>query len=305
MASADPGRLAALIGRLLEARVGDTAAGWLEQLFQRAQAGDRAGVSVGFSQLPRRFATGPVELAPEEVAQATAARPGWQPHYWSLDELGRARVMLALYAQGDSAAATQIEALFLDADLAEQVALYKALCLLPQPERWVARAAEGIRSNMKAVFEAVALDNPFPAEQFSEAQWNQLVLKCLFVDSPLLRVHGLDARVNPTLAAMLCDYARERWAASREVSPELWRCVGPVADAAMLTLMQRVFERGRGAEQLAAARSLLDNELATTLLAQHAPRVRRLQAAGLSWQQIRDYPGTVETLLAQGLHEKS
>lgn len=300
MTAADPSRLQALIGRLLDKRVSEAARSWLGQLLQRAEGGDRAGVSVGFSQLPRRFAAGPSELSAVEIEQTASARNGWQPQYWSLDELGRARVLLALYAQSDSTAAAQIEALFLDADLAEQVALYKALCLLPEPERWVARAAEGIRSNMKAVFEAVALDNPFPAERFSEAQWNQLVLKCLFVESPLLRVHGLDTRVNPTLAAMLCDYARERWAAGREVSPELWRCVGPVADAGMLTLMQRVFERGQAAEQLAAARSLLDNALAETLLGQHMSRVRRLQAAGLSWQEIRDYPGTVETLLAQG-----
>ena len=87
---------------------------------------------------------------------------------------------------------------------------------------------------MRVVFEAVAHRNPYPAEHFAEPAWNQLVLKALFVGSPLDPIVGLDARRNPTLARMLCDYAHERWAASRPVSPELWRCVGPFATGPML-----------------------------------------------------------------------
>ncbi len=55
---------------------------------------------------------------------------------------------------------------------------------------------------------------------------------------------------------MLCDYAHERWAASRPVSPELWRCVGPFAAGAMLDDFARLFERGTADERKAAALAL-------------------------------------------------
>jgi hypothetical protein len=55
---------------------------------------------------------------------------------------------------------------------------------------------------------------------------------------------------------MLCDYAHERWAAQRPVSPELWRCVGPHADAAALEDLGRVLASGERGERQAAALAL-------------------------------------------------
>ncbi len=55
---------------------------------------------------------------------------------------------------------------------------------------------------------------------------------------------------------MLCDYAHERWAAGRPVSPELWRCVGPHATGAMLQDLERVLKKGTEPERKAAALSL-------------------------------------------------
>ena len=121
----------------------------------------------------------------------------------------------------------------------------------------LAQAREGARTAMRPVFEAVAHANPYPAEVFDEAGWNQLVLKALFIETTLAPIQGLDRRANPTLARMLCDYAHERWAAGRPVSPELWRCVGPWADAAMREDLARVLRTGDAAERQ-AARAALD-----------------------------------------------
>ena len=53
---------------------------------------------------------------------------------------------------------------------------------------------------MQPVFEAVAHRNPFPRDHFSEAQWNQMVVKTLFIGSRLAPIQGLDERRNADLA---------------------------------------------------------------------------------------------------------
>ena len=57
-----------------------------------------------------------------------------------------------------------------------------------------------------------------------------MILKALFVGSTLAPILGLDARANPELARILLDYAAERGAAGREITPELWRPVVPFSD---------------------------------------------------------------------------
>jgi hypothetical protein len=137
--------------------------------------------------------------------------------------------------------------------MGEQVALYSALPLLPYPEEFVSRAAEGVRTNMRDVFDAVVLQNPFPAGFFSEEQWNQMVLKAVFTSRPLYTICGIDDRCNARLAEMLLDFAHERWAAGRKVTPELWRCVAPYVTERNSADIQKLSESPDELEQLAAA----------------------------------------------------
>ena len=60
---------------------------------------------------------------------------------------------------------------------------------------------------------------PILGHYFDEHRWNHMVLKALFNGAALAPIQGLDERANPELAAMLRDYAHERWAADRAVSP--------------------------------------------------------------------------------------
>ncbi|HEY8611138.1 MAG TPA: EboA domain-containing protein, partial [Roseomonas sp.] len=95
-----------------------------------------------------------------------------------------------------------------------------------------------------------------PTEHFDENAWNQMVLKALFIGSTLAPIQRLDCRANPTLMRMLCDYARERRAAGRPVSPELWRCVGRFADDAALEDLALALRSADMAEREAAALAL-------------------------------------------------
>jgi hypothetical protein len=189
-------------------------------------SGTRA-LFIAFSTAGRRAGREDLRLTPADLAAATAARPGWDPSRWSIDQAVRTRLLLALPAADAKAWLTTLDQLFAAAGLEELVALYQALPLLPHPQLLAPRIAEGVRSNMKPVFNAVALDNPITAERLDQDAWNQTVLKALFVASPVARVVGAERRANGVLAQMLIDYARERIAAKRPVPVDLWDAARP------------------------------------------------------------------------------
>src|SRR5690606_3398206 len=120
------------------------------------------------------------------------------------------------------------------ADLATLLGLYRALPLFPASHALDWQIGEGLRTSIQAVFEAIAHDNPVPAEIFSEHRWNHMVLKALFIDSTLGPIVGLDERRNAALAATLVDHVHERRAAGRAVDLQVWRCIAPFAEGAVL-----------------------------------------------------------------------
>ncbi|MHC5030675.1 MAG: EboA domain-containing protein [Planctomycetota bacterium] len=195
---------------------------------------------LAFSAASRHTGKDELGLTAPELTEAGGLRDGWDPRSWTADQAGRIALLLHLPHDDEARYLAALDRLFGAADLGEQVALHKALPLLAFPEAHRARCAEGIRTNITDVFTAVAHFNPYPAEQLDEIGWHQVVLKALFVGVPLDPIVGLDRRATPQLARMLCDYAHERWSAHRPVSPELWRCVGPHADEAMLGDLERV-----------------------------------------------------------------
>ncbi|QBQ99136.1 EboA domain-containing protein [Paraburkholderia pallida] len=151
------------------------------------------------------------------------------PTRWS--ELDALRIALLLASPDllDASFALAYEHAFCFADHGEACALYRALPLLPDGGRFVARAGEGCRSNMRTVFEAVACDSPYPATHFDDVSWRQLVIKAVFIDVPLWRIVGLDARLSADLARMALDLVDERRSAGRSVPPQIWLCLGPHA----------------------------------------------------------------------------
>jgi hypothetical protein len=192
----------------------------------------------------------------EELAAAQAALPGWNPERWNLRETSRVDLVLSRNDQGDARGHDAIEAAFAYADMGEACALYKSLAHLPGPERFVARAAEGARTNIRAVFESAICDTPFPAEHFDDVAWRQCVIKALFIEAPLWRVHGLDRRLDAELARMALDLAEERRSAGRHVNPQLWLCLGAHAGERGLRALLGEWKSGTPAARAAAALGL-------------------------------------------------
>ncbi len=178
---------------------------------------------------PRKTGKQQLQLTSAETAEARQLHRDFDGSTWSVDQAARVALLLASFTGDGAAFAVLFEAVLRSGELNEHIALLQGLPLYPAPQALVGRAVEGLRTAMLPVFEAVSHRNPFPRDQFSEQQWNQMVLKALFIESRLAPIVGLDERRNGDLAATLIDYAHERWAAGRAVSPELWRCVGPFA----------------------------------------------------------------------------
>jgi hypothetical protein len=229
---------------------------WLDaQLasLQENPSDEALGIALGMA--PRKLGKAALALSETDLAAAEKALPGWDPRCWSVTDAARILLLSALPSAGKPFA-ERFRALCQTADAEELATLYRGLPLYPDAASLEEQAGEGLRSNMRGVFEAIAHRNPYPQAYFDQHRWNHMVLKALFIGSPLAPIQGLDARANPELARIMCDFAHERWAAGRTVPYEIWRCVGPFAEGPALDDLARVLAGGEALERRAAALAL-------------------------------------------------
>jgi hypothetical protein len=204
---------------------------------------------------------------PQEVLTPTAAEekelearyPNFSATEWTLDQLARILLLTALPTDRNR---ELIDNLAGTADYRELIAIYKGLYWLDNPADFVARAREGLRTNMVGVFDAIALDNPYPAAHLPEDAWNQMVLKAVFMERPIYRVYRIEEHKNATLAHIFLDYAEERWSAHRVVTPELWRFVAGFADERFLPGIQKTIKEDEELQRLAATKALVESDYA-------------------------------------------
>lgn len=262
---------------------------WLQDRLERIeQAPDGPALATAINLAPRKLGKTDLALDKTEIEAGARVRPGLDPSNWSVEQTARALFMLASFDRDDARFAARLERLMTSCELGEHIALLRGLPLYPAAPLLLARAGEGVRSAIQPIFEAVAHANPYPRERFGEKQWNQMVVKALFIGSRLSPIQGLDERRNPDLAAMLIDYAHERWAAGRSVSAELWRCVGPYAGEAGVADLRKVLHGGNSNEQKAAALALAECALpvANAALVSAPSLAAAIRRGEISWREI-------------------
>jgi len=229
---------------------------WLdEQVSGLEKDSSDSALAIALGMAPRRLGKADLALEPPDLAAAGEALAGWDARGWSVVDAARILLLSGLPSSGKPFA-ERFRALCRTADVAELVSLYRGLPLYPEPASLEPQVGEGLRSNMRSVFEAIAHRNPYPRAHFDDHRWNHMVLKALFVGSPLAPIVGIDERANPELARILCDFAHERWAAGRPVPSELWRCVGPFAEGAAIDDLARAYSSADAEERRAAAAAL-------------------------------------------------
>lgn len=262
---------------------------WLEEQKNRIE-GDTSGLKLftAFSQASRYFKKDPNQINPAGVTEAEQIIPGLRPNAWN--QLQTARMYLLLHFQATDAEhfLKVLERLLESADMHEQEAIYAALPLLPYPESLKLRAAEGLRTNITSVFDAIALNNPYPAQYLDELAWNQMVIKSFFLQRPIYQIVDADSRANSDLAKVLLDYAHERWAAGRDVMPELWRFVAPFLTEEDLDDVQKAINSGDALEKEAAVLAVSDSGLSAAQgLLEACPEIReKIKSGELYWESI-------------------
>ena len=215
-----------------------------------------------FASIPRKIQRRHIQVP--EAEGLTRIRQGIAMDGMNSQEMARICLLLALEPESKESYIGSIEALFRTAEMNEPKVLYMALPLLAFPGAWRLRCAEGIRSNMAPVLEALMYQNPYPAEHLDQNAWNQMILKAFFTNKKISLIYGLEERMNPELAKTLSDYVHERWAAGREIDLHIWRFVVYDWTAQTELDIRRVWESGSDKERGAVLLALDQCDTAQT-----------------------------------------
>ncbi|MDQ0640385.1 muconolactone delta-isomerase [Pedobacter sp. W3I1] len=238
------------LSAIVKSNVSAESQNWLESIIQSADQSNK--ISQAFVMVPRKTGKSIIQLNDEQKVLIEEVGISYISN-WTIYRLCRVWLLSALNSEDQDKLHATVDRLFLAAEMNEAVALYSALPFLAHPEIWVKRCAEGIRSNIGSVLEAIMENNPYPAENLDEAAWNQLVLKAFFTEKNIKLIVGLDKRANLDLASTLIDYAKERWAAGRKVNPQLWRLVGKFINAEIFETLKVGLQHYDQIEQRAIA----------------------------------------------------
>lgn len=212
-----------------------------------------AQLNLLFAAISRKAGRKIITPNANQIKQFNSVIPGFSVNNWPLHRLCRIWILLNVNATEKVNYYNKIENLFKNAEMNELGDLYAALPLFAYSELWTKRCAEGVRSNIGIVLEAIIYENSYPSKYLDEAAWNQLVLKAFFTDKDVNRIIGLDERSNSKLASTLVDYAHERWAAQRPVNILLWRLVGKFINETNFSDIQNMFTSGDMNSKKAAA----------------------------------------------------
>lgn len=209
-----------------------------------------------FGLISRNIPSTILQLTTEEKALLEELYPGFTPSNWDLQQLCRSLLMTHLPLDQNVEIVKNLAEM---AAIKELVCLYKGLYFLKNAPDFVLLVQEGIRTNMVAVFDAIALENPFASKYLPVDAWNQLVLKAVFMGRPLYQIIDLEARKNEKLALIVHDFIHERWSAGRLVTPEIWRLVAGYVNPEIAADLVNAIQTGDTLTEQAAIKALKES----------------------------------------------
>jgi hypothetical protein len=215
-------RLPDLLLDLLKRRRGGQGGGWFDAVARiRESSFNRDSFAESFAAAARHLGRGPLDLTAEEGAGLQEMGVDWTLGGWGLDEMGRATLLLLAARLGADEFEPLLESCYRRGENRERQAVLRSLPLLPAADRFLYVGVDACRSHVQPIFEAIACENPYPATHFPELNFNQMVLKALFINVSLERIVNLPRRVTSDLARMARAYESERRAAGRGVPDDI------------------------------------------------------------------------------------
>ncbi|WP_281322587.1 EboA domain-containing protein [Flavobacterium aestivum] len=238
---------------IIQSKLSSSELNWLESVLSFE---NEALFFQAFGLISRRISSTIPEWTTQEKESLEQLYPSFTKSSWDLQQLCRSLLMIHIPIDQNEEVLKKIAEM---ADIKELICLYKGLFFLENAQDFVSLVQEGIRTNMVAVFDAIALENPFAAEHLPVDAWNQLVLKAVFMGRPLYRIVDLDLRKNEKLALIVHDYIHERWSAGRLVTPEIWRLVAGYVNQDIASDLFNAINSGDSLTQQAAIKVLKDS----------------------------------------------
>lgn len=181
---------------------------WLDEALDAVDPDALSGVRVLLARSARKVGAAPL--------------PSSEAEGWTARDAARAAVVLCVFERAAlDSAVTAYGQWLRRGEQGEQESLLRMLPLLPEPVALISHAVEACRTNSEVVFRAIACGNSFPAAHFPDDNFNQLVLKAVFMGVPVSEIQGLAGRITAELLRMADDFAAERTAAARPVPTDI------------------------------------------------------------------------------------
>jgi hypothetical protein len=283
------GQVIVFLTDILSQQVDESAMRWLKSQSEEIKKSTKnIKLYLAFGKASRYFDKSILVLDEKATSASPKLRKGFKPESWDLLQTARTILILSMHREDESLWFKTMNQLFETGDMQELKSLYAALPVLPFQEKLVERAMEGLRTNITMVFDAVALDNPYPSEFLDERAWNQMLLKAVFMQRPLFLIQNADERANENLASILIDFAHERWAAGRDVMPELWRYVAPFLNEARMEDIKKVLNSEDLLEKQAALLACHQSSFpkGKEHLSKFTVIQKEIEAGNITWESI-------------------
>lgn len=213
----------------------------------------------------------------------------FKAHKANLLHVARIFLLSEILGQDEEFYTSKVANIIQVADTGELETFLKYLVLLPNPEAYKQTAVEALRTNIAIIFDAISLNNPYPAKYFNDQQWNQMYLKAAFMERDLSKIESVDERANEDLSRIISDYAHERWAASRKIDPMFWRPVSKFLNEGRLKDMDRLLSSENTIENKAGALCCYNsnNDKAMALLNNYPELKHKVADGQINWNSIK------------------